>query len=287
MVRSRVAVLVGAFVALWCLAPASADAQPSRGPELIGSRLVLALVTDTGNRPPTELEPDDFVIEEGGQPREILSLHLADYPIVVLLDDVSASSKDADAIRGAAARFIARIGERPIGVGTLTDADQLFAPLDLSRSGVLDLVRRFSTAASTPRPLQAAAAAVRAARDTGAPFSAIVIVSTRAIGSTQIAPGESLAPILASGVPVYVVALRDASTENDDVLRALAEQTRGQYTTIFSSASFSIALDRLADRLSSELLIEYVVPAGAPPAGDVRVGVRIPGAKAIGLGVSK
>jgi len=73
----------------------------------------------------------------------------------------------------------------------------------------------------------------------------------------------------------------------DDVLRALAEQTHGLYTTIYTSASYAIALDRLADRLATEMLIEYQVPGGAPLAGDVRVGVRIPGARATGLGVSK
>jgi hypothetical protein len=34
------------------------------------------------------------------------------------------------------------------------------------------------------------------------------------------------------------------------------------------------------------MMIEYVVPSGAPR-GDVRVGVKIPGARARGLGVSK
>jgi len=293
MRRSCASALAGVYVALLvaALATSRANAQLGAGPALLGSRLILAMVTDTGNRPLTELEPDDFVIEEGGQPREILSLHVADYPIVILLDDLSGPSNGADAIRAAAARFITRVGERPVGVGTL-DAAQLFAPLDLPRADVLDRVRRFSAGgAPPPRPLQAAAMAAHAARDTGAPFSAIVVVSDRAIGSAEIPAGESLAPVLASGVPVYVVALRDPSSatsqEGGDVLRALAEQTRGQYTAIYSSASFSIALDRLADRLATEMLIEYVVPDNGLPAGDVRVGVRIPGAKAIGRGVSK
>jgi hypothetical protein len=68
-------------------------------------------------------------------------------------------------------------------------------------------------------------------------------------------------------------------------LRALAEQSRGDFTVIYSSASYQAALDRLADRLTSEMMIEYLVPVGSKP-NDVKVGVRIIGAKVRGLGVA-
>ena len=67
-------------------------------------------------------------------------------------------------------------------------------------------------------------------------------------------------------------------------MRLLADQTRGQFTAIFSPASYSAALDRLADRLAIEMMIQYLVPPG-PKAGDVQVGVRVPGARVVGLGV--
>jgi hypothetical protein len=68
-------------------------------------------------------------------------------------------------------------------------------------------------------------------------------------------------------------------------LHALADQTRGQFTTIYSSASYQIALDRLADRLAPQLMVEYVVPIGSSSGNDVQLGVRIPGARVNGLGV--
>jgi hypothetical protein len=49
-------------------------------------------------------------------------------------------------------------------------------------------------------------------------------------------------------------------------LRALAQQTHGEFTTIYSAASFQAALDRLADRMTSEMMIEYIVPVGRSPA---------------------
>jgi hypothetical protein len=71
-----------------------------------------------------------------------------------------------------------------------------------------------------------------------------------------------------------------------DFLQTLSAQTRGQYVAIYTPVSFSIALDRLADRLSTEVIIEYLVPPGSSGA-DARVGIRIPGARVTGLGVSK
>ena len=54
---------------------------------------------------------------------------------------------------------------------------------------------------------------------------------------------------------------------------------------IVSAASFQAALERLAERLASELLIEYIVPVGSKP-NDVKLGVRLVGARVRGLGVA-
>jgi hypothetical protein len=255
------------------------------------SRIVLATVSDTGNRPLTELGPDDFAIQEGARTRDVLSVHMADYPIAVLLDDTAAAVKDADAIRAATARFISKVGERAVAIGTLTDPSHLLVPFDAGRAAALDRARRFTPAGGTPLVLQAAAHMANAVLDTGSPFAAIVVVSAAPVPVSAANDREFLTPILKTGAPVYVIANleRDgaAASATVDVLRAMAEQTRGQYTPIYSSASYAIALDRLADRLATELMIEYLIPAGDTPAGDVRVGVKIPGARATGLGVSK
>jgi hypothetical protein len=50
-------------------------------------------------------------------------------------------------------------------------------------------------------------------------------------------------------------------------------------------ASYQPAFDRLAARLTTELLLEYIVPIGSKPA-DVKIGVRLPGARVRGLGVA-
>jgi hypothetical protein len=69
-------------------------------------------------------------------------------------------------------------------------------------------------------------------------------------------------------------------------LRELAEATHGQYTRIFSSASYAAALDRLADLLAAELMVEYLVPAGSSN-GELRVGVKAPGVRIQSLKISR
>ena len=253
------------------------------------SRIILATVTDTGNRPLTELGPDDFVVQEGSRVRDVLSTHMADYPIALLLDDTNAAAKDAEAIRAAASSFISKVGERAVAIGTLTDPSHLLVPFDAGRSIALDRARRFTPAGGAPLVLEAAAHIAQAVLDTGSPFAAIVVVSASAVPASAASDREFLTPILKTQAPVYVVANRgsDGAGAGDDVLRAVAEQTRGQYTPIYTSASYAVALDRLADRLATEMMIVYLIPAGEAPAGDVRVGVKIPGARATGLGVSK
>ena len=288
--RATRAIAAAALVSAMCAGP-PLDAQLR---QLAASRIVLATVKDTGERPLTELGPDDFVIEEGGASRDVLSLHMADYPMGILLDDAGAAAKDADAIRAAALRFVSKIGEREVAVGTLTDPTHLLVPFDAPRADVVERIRQFKPSGGKAVPLQASAALARAVLDTGSPFAAIVIISAAPISASEALDREYLTPILATGAPIYVVANRAseaggtaATPGADDVLRAIAEQTHGQYTVIYSAASYAVALDRLADRLSTEMMIEYLVPGAAPPAGDVRVGVRIPGASATGLGVSK
>ena len=97
----------------------------------------------------------------------------------------------------------------------------------------------------------------------------------------------SIPQIIDSGASVHVIELTAVNAgppSEPDLMTLVSDQTRGQSTTIYSSASYGAALDRLADRLAIEMMVEYIVPPG-PRAGDVRVGVRVPGARVVGLGI--
>jgi hypothetical protein len=135
-----------------------------------------------------------------------------------------------------------------------------------------------------------AALAGQMIRAVGPLFSAIVIVSATPLGDAPDAPEEVVAPIIDSGAAVHVIANRAGTSSVGAsrgmlAIRSLAEQTHGEFTSIYSAGSYQAALDRLADRLTTEMMVEYLVPPGSKPM-DVKVGVRIPGARVRGLGVA-
>src|ERR1700720_1634244 len=101
-------------------AAVSTIAQSGQGESQTGaSRVALATVSDPRNRPLVDVGADDFVIQEAGAAREVLSVRPADYPIVVLLDTGIEGRADFPLMQAAAAHFIERIGRRPIALGTL------------------------------------------------------------------------------------------------------------------------------------------------------------------------
>jgi hypothetical protein len=255
------------------------------------SRVALATVSDSRNRPVVDVGPDDFIIQEGGVVREVLSVRPADYPIVVLLDNGTDARADFPLMRKAVARFIERIGQRPIALGTFGNLPTMITTFDDDRRTVMQRLDGLELASSAGSLLlQGAALAGRAIQGTGSLFSAIVILSATGLDASRSAPEEMIAPIVDSVAILHIIANRAVQTSGGgfrpgQALRALAEQTRGQYTTIYSPASYQAALDRLADRLTSELMIEYLVPVGSKP-NDVKVGVRLAGAHVRGLGVA-
>jgi hypothetical protein len=251
---------------------------------------VLTAVVNGQGQPLVDVGLDDFVVTEGNQARDVLDVHVADYPIAVIVDDRGPATGALPQIRTAARRFIERVGERPIALFRLS-ATGSAADLDSGRSTVLQRLDEIeSSAAEQLSPLETIARAAALLQASGAPFSAIVVIAGEPVDASTLVRGELLPQIQASGAAVHVVqaqpaAAADAANPGEpDLLRVIADQTRGQFTPIFSSASFAAALDRLADRLAIEMMVQYLVPEG-PKAGDVRVGVRIPGARAIGLGV--
>jgi len=251
-------------------------------------RIMLASVVDTSGRTQVDFGVDDFVIKEGGDEREVLDVHVADYPIVVLIDD-DPQANHLESIKAAITRFVARIGERPVAVGTLSAPTEFVASLENTREEVVERLEKMkmTTTAGTPSTLPSVAHAARVLQDTGSPFSAILVVTGRAIDARVPVEGDLLPTITGSGATVHVVESQADATQSEsvpDLLRVLADQTHGQYTTIFTSASYGTALDRLADKLSAELMIQYLVPPDEQGV-DVQVGVRRPGSRVVGLGV--
>jgi hypothetical protein len=256
------------------------------------SRVALATVSDPRNKSIVDVGADDFVIQESGASREILSVRPADYPIVLVLDTGSDARGDLPMIRRSASRFIDRIGQRPIAIVTIGGTPQLAAGFDDERVALMAKVEALDAAAgATSSILEGIGLAAQTLRRTGSLFSAIVVLSSASLDGSRGSPDALIASIVDGAAILHVVANRAVQANSGGgfrpgaAIRALAEQSRGEFTTIYSAASFQAALDRLADRLAAELMIEYIVPVGSKPI-DVKVGVRLAGARVHGLGVA-
>jgi hypothetical protein len=278
-----------------CLLTAVANAAPDV--QITGSaRMALAIVEDPrSHRPTVDLGADDFVIQEGPEPREVLSVRVADYPAVVMID-TSGPEENLPLLQKAAGHFIERFGsERAVALGTFGDSPKLVAGFDTERPHLLkELDEVVATASGGSSLLQAAAAAAETLAATGSLFSAIVMLSANPDSTAAVTEGadraDAAAAVVASGAIVHIIASVPGGSAAADrgraaALRGLAEQTRGQFITIYTAASFEAALDQIATRMASELMIEYLVPNGST-ARDVKVGVRMPGARVRGLGVA-
>ena len=276
---------VEVFLLVLALATGQVVAAQSAEPHTGASRFALASVTDPRNRPLVDVSADDFVIQEAGATREILSVRPADYPIVVLLDTGNDGRADFNLMQKAATHFIERVGQRPIAFGTFGGSPKMQTRFEDERQDVLAALAATSAeTAGGSLLLQGASLAGQAIHATGALFSAIVILSATGADASRNPADEMIAPIVGSNAILHVIA-RGSGPTPFRTIRALAEQSRGEFTVIYSAASYQAALDRLADRLTSEMLIEYLVPAGSKP-HDVKVGIRIAGARVRGLGVA-
>ena len=280
-----------AVALLWAGAQRPMHSQPAAGT----GRAVLATVVDARGRTIVDLDVDDFVVEESGEPREVFGVRIADYPVVVLLDNGAEAKGDFEAIRRAAERFVGRIGDRAVALGTLADPPDLLTTFDDTREAVLEAVAQMRLSASPwLLPLQAIANGARAIGESGASFAAIIVISSPYSVARETEPPALLTPILQTGAKVHMVARRPADQASqtataryEALLREISGQTQGQFTPIYSAGSYVVALDRLADRMAVEMLVEYYVPPGSPVDPTVRVGVKVPGARVLGLGVAR
>src|SRR4051794_33506674 len=208
----RSSVLDLLFRALLLVAAGSAAPMQPPSPTA-ASRLALAAVTDPRNRPLVDVSADDFVIQEAGTAREILSVRPADYPIAILIDTGSDARGDFPLMQKAAAHFIDRIGQRPIALGTFGGTPVLLTSFEDERQTVLGKLAAMSADASAgSQLLQGASLAGETIRATGTLFSAIVILSATAADASRSPTEQTIAPIVDSNAIVHVIANRAGQT---------------------------------------------------------------------------
>ena len=289
---ARVIPLALTLAATLAIAAVHSQNPAPSDPQTGASRFALVTVLDPRGKPVVDVGADDFVIQEAGAAREILSVRPADYPVILVIDTGREARADFDLIKKAAERFVERLGPRPVGIVTAGGTPNPIVDLEDERETVMTRLSDLSADPdATGAMLQGAALAAETSLKNHLLFSAIVILSASAADASQGSPDPMLASLVDSNAILHVIAHRSVQTaagtgsRASSAIRAVAEQSRGEYTIIYSAASFQSALDRLAERLTTEMLVEYIVPVGSKP-NDVKLGVRLVGARVRGLGVA-
>src|SRR5439155_9613483 len=143
-----------------------------------------------------------------------------------------------------------------------------------------------------------------------APVSLIVVVSAGGNDQSSRTPREVFEAVLPSRSIVQVVEMRtprasgrltnprgrrsstsdrraEAALGLEELLRGLADRTRGRYDLIYAPGAFHASLDDLQRRLASEVFLEYLAPANGGSAGGLQLGARLPGATVRGIGLDR
>jgi VWA domain-containing protein len=273
------------------------------------SRYVLARIVDDTGASLNGVSPEDFIVRENGAAREIITATPAHYPIAVLVDTSAFARPVFIQLRSAVVQFLDALSGRAVALYTF--GDQALRVADFT-TDVSALQRKAGSLFAEPQgQTHVADAIIRAANDLKArhsPIAMILVLSTGGIDRSSRMPVLVREAVLASRAVVRVIDMRQAAVApppnrpggtgdavdtsmstfaGEQLLRGLAERTLGHYARIFSGSGFEGELGDLRQLLAAEVVLEYAVPAGAPPAHGLELGTHLPGATVQGMGLER
>jgi VWA domain-containing protein len=281
------------------LAVAAATLQPP-------TRFVLASVVDLDGAPVVGLAAEDFVLQEGATLCETVAARPAEYPIAVLVDTSQAARTSFSEMRKAIRQLIARMSGREVALYTF--GDRAFRAEDVTRNTTRlehAVDQLFALPEGESHVLDAIIEAGRTLKAKEAPVSMIVVVSAGGNDQSSRTPREVFDQVLGSRSIVHIVEMRainasgrlnnvrgrrnftsdraaEAALGLQELQQALVERTRGDYDHVFSASGYHSSLERLQQRLQSELVIEYA----SPGAGSLQIGTRLPRATVRAVGIA-
>ena len=296
--------LIAALVAI----PATGRGEE---PQASASRFVLASVVDKDGDPVAGLTADDFVVQEGSTRCETLNASPAQYPIAILVDTSQAARPDFQQLRTAVRQFVDRLSGREIVLYTF--GERAMRVTDFTRD--VEKIRRaadglFAQPEGESHVLDAIIESAKSLQKREAPVSLIVVVSAGGNDQSSRTPREVFEAVLPSRSIVQVVEMRtprasgrltnprgrrsstsdrraEAALGLEELLRGLAERTRGRYDLIYSSSGYFSTLNDLQRRLAAEVFLEYLSSENGGPASGLQLGSRVPGASVQGIGLDR
>ncbi len=300
MASSTVRIGVGLLLGMTCATVVSTMQRPTR--------FLLASVMDSQTETPlVGLVAEDFVVQEGTVPCDTVAVRPANYPVAILVDTSHAARAEFTQLRKAVRQLVGRLSGRDVAIYTF--GDRAFRVADFTRDTSRlerDVDQLFALPEGESHVLDAVIEAGKDLTRREPAVAMIVVVSAGANDQSNRTPREVFEPVLASRSIVHVVEMRsigasgrlgnvrgrrnftsdraaEAALGLQELLQDLVGRTRGDYDRVFSGNGYAASLDRLRQRLSAEVVVEYASDGG-PPA-TLRIGTRAVGGvvKAIGL----
>jgi VWFA-related protein len=274
---TRRPILTGLFTAALCglltawVLPADVRAQAASR-----ERTVFVSAVDDKGEPVEGLGPNDFVIREDGQRREVLRVSRATEPIdIALLVDTSASAANAiTSIRDGIKAFVAAMAaQNQIAIIGLADRPTVLVDYtsDVKRLEA-GIGRLFSMSSSGMTLLDALAETSTGLRKRDTPRAVIVPIITDGTEFTNRNYRDVVGAIRGAGASLHALTIGGFYSTSDDAERERAfvldvgtKETGGQRVTLLTESSVSGALTKLARELSSQYKVVYGRPESLIP----------------------
>jgi VWFA-related protein len=293
MTRRQILAAATCLLAAWLVAPGVSAQRPADR-----ERTLYISALDDKGEPVEGLGPNDFVIREDGQRREVLRVSRAIEPIdIALLVDNSASAMSAiSPIRDGLRAFIAKMAPgNQIALIALADRPTVFVDYTNDTKRLTDGVGRlFSMSMSGMTLLDALVETSNGLRRRETPRAVMVPILTDGAEFTNRYHREVIDAVKQAGAALHALAIGMFYTTSDNeerernyVLDLGTKETGGQRVTLLTDSAVIPALAKLARELSSQYKVVYgrpesLIPAEKTEIASGRKGVSMHGAPARG-----
>jgi VWFA-related protein len=256
------------------------------------TRTVYVTVVDDNGRAVDGLTPRDFVVKEGGKLREIFSVApatermrlalMVEYPLV-----------GQSFVRFGLAEFVARMcASADVALFMITQRPERLVDFTSNASILIDTIVNLPL--SQPRLSAAVPDAIYDVAqqfEKRKPARPVIVLATIEQGQTTEADPESvLSQIAKSKAQFWTVSIEPSRSQPSGKAASLRDfagrtqiigdgptQSGGRRVAIMTLPAFETGLKQVADDLSSQYLITYLLPSGVRPSDRINVSLKKPG----------
>jgi hypothetical protein len=256
------------------------------------TRTIYVTVVDAQGRAVPGLTPDDFVVKEGGRLREIASVApasermrlalMVEYPLV-----------GQNYVRFGLAEFVARMcASADVALFMVTQRPEKLVGYTSNASILVDAIVNLPlSGARLSADVPDAVFEVAQQLEKAKPERPVIVLATVEHGqTTEVDPESVLIQIAKSKAQFWTVSIEPARSQPSGKAASLRDfagrsqiigdgpqQSGGRRIPILTLPAFEPGLQQVADDLSSQYLITYLLPSGVAPSDRISVSLKKPG----------